>query len=158
MACDTFLPGTILRVFRGFYFHYGVYVVGNMVVHFCSTGDNELDAASADIEETSLFDFSNGNSVSEDRLEEPKYNRMEVVARARSLIGTKLGTYNLPSNNCEHFANWCRCGKLVSHQRNFVDSVVNGLLPKGSFGRQLKNIAFSTFSHDQKKLQSIYDN
>ena len=49
MIQPKILPGTILRVFRGFYFHYGVYVGNGRVVHFCSTGDNELDSASADI-------------------------------------------------------------------------------------------------------------
>lgn len=158
MACDTFLPGTILRVFRGFYFHYGVYVGNGRVVHFCSTGMNELDFSSADVVETSLKMFSKGDVVYVDTQEIPAFERDEIVRRARSAIGTKLGTYNLLSNNCEHFANWCRCGKLVSHQKNFVDSVINELLPRGSVGRQLKDIAFSLFSQEHKSLQSVYDN
>ena len=113
MACDTFLPGSILRVFRGLYFHYGVYVGNGKVVHFCSTGDNELDSASADIIETSLSRFSKGDFVSVDTQEKPLFEGEEIVRRARMSIGTKLGTYNLLSNNCEHFANWCRCGKRL---------------------------------------------
>ena len=158
MIQPKILPGSILRVFRGLYFHYGVYVGNGKVVHFCSTGDNELDSASADIIETSLSRFSKGDFVSVDTQEKPLFEGEEIVRRARMSIGTKLGTYNLLSNNCEHFANWCRCGKLVSHQKNFVDSVINELLPSGSVGRQLKDIAFSLFSQEHKSLQSVYDN
>ena len=154
----TFLPGDIIRAFRGIYFHYGVYVGADKVVHFCSVGNNELESATADIVETSLLRFSKGDPLSIDTSETPIFERDEIVRRARSVIGTMQGSYNLLSNNCEHFANWCRCGKLVSHQKNFVDSVINELLPSGSVGRQLKDIAFSLFSQEHKSLQSVYDN
>lgn len=154
----TFLPGSVIRAFRGLYFHYGVYVGDNRVVHFCATGDDELDAASADIVETSLSEFSKGDLVLEDTQEKPVFNREEIVRRARRSIGTKLGTYNLLSNNCEHFANWCRCGKLVSHQRIFVDRVVDEIFPDGSLVRDLKDIAFTLFQQDKKEVQSFYNN
>lgn len=157
MIQPKILPGTILRVFRGFYFHYGVYVGNGRVVHFCSTGMNELDSSSADVVETSFKMFSKGDVVYVDTQEMPAFERDEIVRRARSAIGTKLGTYNLLSNNCEHFANWCRCGKLVSHQKLFIDSIVD-LLPKGNVVRELKNIAFALFHEDDKKIQSLYNN
>ncbi len=154
---DKLLPGSIIRAFRGFYFHYGVYVGDNRVVHFCSTSEYELDADSADVIETSFSQFSKGDLVSVDTQEKPLFEGDEIVRRARMSIGTKLGTYNLLSNNCEHFANWCRCGKLVSHQKLFVDSVVDEIFPKGSIVRDLKDIAFVLFQQDDKKVQSFYN-
>ncbi len=142
MKRSKYIPGDILRVFRGLYFHYGVYVGDNRVVHFCSTTRNELDAASADIVETSLSEFSKGDLVLEDTQEKPVFNREEIVRRARKSIGTKLGTYNLLSNNCEHFANWCRCGRSVSTQVRDVDNIFNEILPKDSLLRDMKDIAF----------------
>lgn len=38
----------------------------------------------------------------------------DIVRRARSSIGEMK--YNLWSKNCEHFAVWCRYGKLKSNQ------------------------------------------
>ena len=146
---NSFLPGSIIRAFRGFYFHYGVYVGDNRVVHFCSTTRNELDAASADIVETSLSEFSKGDIVLEDTQEKPVFNREEIVRRARKSIGTKLGTYNLLSNNCEHFANWCRCGRSVSTQVRDVDNIFNDILPKDSLLRDMKDIAFFMFGRMQ---------
>ena len=40
----------------------------------------------------------------------------ETVARARSRIGEEK--YDLASNNCEHFAIWCKTGVHESHQVN----------------------------------------
>lgn len=142
MIRSKFISGDILRVFRGFYFHYGVYVGNGRVVHFCSTTSNELDALSADIVETSLSRFSKGDTVSVDTQIPSSFDREEIVRRARKSIGTKLGTYNLLSNNCEHFANWCRCGRSVSTQVRDVDNLFNEVLPKDSLLRDVKDIAF----------------
>lgn len=42
------------------------------------------------------------------------YTPKETLARARSRIGES--NYNLFSNNCEHFALWCKTGISESHQ------------------------------------------
>lgn len=146
---NKFIPGDILRVFRGIYYHYGVYVGNGRVVHFCSTTRNELDSLSADIVETSLSRFANGDPVSVDTQIVPMFDREEVVRRARRSIGTKLGTYNLLSNNCEHFANWCRCGRSMSTQVRDVDNIFNEILPKDSLLRDMKDIAFFMFGRMQ---------
>ncbi len=44
------------------------------------------------------------------------YSPEETVARARSRVGE--GRYNLATNNCEHFAIWCKTGVHESHQVN----------------------------------------
>ena len=153
-----FLPGDIIKAFRGVYFHFGVYVGNGKVVHFCSTGANELDPLSADIQETTYARFSKGDTVTVDNMEMATYGREQIVQRARSMIGTKLGTYNLLSNNCEHFANWCRCGKLVSHQRTFVDALSNSMLTPGSTIRIMKDVAFNIFGKTEKEVNDLYKN
>ena len=47
------------------------------------------------------------------------YSPEETVARAKSLIGEDQ--YNLITNNCEHFAIWCKTGAHKSYQ---VESVL----------------------------------
>lgn len=66
MASIEFLPGSVLRAYRGLYFHYGVYVGGGKVVHFSSKGKGEMNAATADIILTSFKAFSKGDVVSLD--------------------------------------------------------------------------------------------
>lgn len=156
MSDLMFLPGDIIKAFRGIYFHFGVYVGEGKVVHFCSTGGNELDPNSADIVETSFSRFSKGDWVCVDKLEEPLYDRGEIVRRARSEIGTKLGTYNLLSNNCEHFANWCRCGKLVSHQKILVESLVDTVVSTAPFLGALKEVVTAVFQEDENAVSSLY--
>ena len=38
------------------------------------------------------------------------------MARALALVGYDFGGYNLLTNNCEHFANWCASGARFSNQ------------------------------------------
>lgn len=156
MSDLIFLPGDIIKAFRGIYFHFGVYVGNGRVVHFCSTGGNELDSFSADIVETSFSRFSKGDWVCVDKSEVPLYDRGEIVRRARSEIGTKLGTYNLLSNNCEHFANWCRCGKLVSHQKILVESLVDTVASTAPFLGALKEVVTAVLQEDENAVSSLY--
>jgi len=44
------------------------------------------------------------------------YDANEVVQRAISKLGE--GDYNLFTNNCEHFATWCKTGTPCSSQVN----------------------------------------
>lgn len=53
------------------------------------------------------------------------YTPEETVARARSRLGEKA--YSLLSNNCEHFAFWCKTGVSKSHQ---VEQVLELLTPR----------------------------
>lgn len=53
---------------------------------------------------------------------EKSFSKDEIVARAYSRLRGNGSTsydrtaYNLLTNNCEHFANWCRSGNHVSPQ------------------------------------------
>ena len=103
----SFLPGDVIKAFRGMYFHFGVYVGGGRVVHFCSTGSNELDPQTADIQETSYERFSKGNKVTVDKMEQATYEPDEIVQRARQdishtravkAIGESRGSDGRPAN------------------------------------------------------------
>lgn len=55
------------------------------------------------------------------------YTPEETIARARSKIGETK--YGLLTNNCEHFAMWCKTGIKESFQVQFAEMLVeNGLL------------------------------
>ena len=156
-ACDkTPVPknGDVLRVNRGLYSHYGVYVDGGHVIHYTgATGPNDFNGI---VRETSLDEFLNGAknfnvcNFPEHPLNLPAvrtksplakilqfvrvlklmdyhlYSGDEAVERARSKLGQ--GGYNLALNNCEHFAVWCRTGVKDSSQVNHILDIITHLL------------------------------
>ena len=154
MTKNISLPknGDVLRVNRGLYSHYGVYVFdSNHVIHYTgATGPEDFNGI---VRETSLAEFLNGSEryhvctfpESPEKLIIPRdsqhkiftlwqmlktaklkdyhlYSGDETVSRARSKLGQ--GGYNLAFNNCEHFAVWCKTGVKDSSQVNhFLDII-----------------------------------
>ena len=125
--------GDHIRVCRmdGLYYHHGIYVSDNEVIHF--TGDDDdsvLDWSKAHVISTGLARFLSGGEV-----EVKEYNDEEladlypvegIVNYARACLGDD--GYNLIFNNCEHFANACTLGKYRSRQ---VENFLGG---KGNMG------------------------
>lgn len=65
-----------------------------------------------------------GNDINEFKKKEYHlYSPEETVKRAESRIGES--EYNLVSNNCEHFAIWCKTGISESHQVNRIINLLS---------------------------------
>lgn len=118
-----FNKGDILKVNRGLYYHFGVYAGNGRVIHFSAPKGDEINPLTANICEVSLDDFANGDSPEVDNSYEPAFGPEEIVERARKMIDTQLGRYDLLTNNCEHFANWCKTGYTKCQQTGIVDEV-----------------------------------
>lgn len=113
--------GDHIRVERygGIYYHHGIYVGNNKVIHFAPTSGGEIiNWSEAKVIESSLEDFLKDGEVEvrqytdEEMLE--LYSPKEIVENARHCLG--YTNYNLIFNNCEHFANSCTTGKHRSPQ------------------------------------------
>lgn len=118
---DSLLPGDIICVKRrkDFYRHYGIYIGRGRIVHYSST-HGEFDR-----HEDSTVHIS---SLEEFLRKEKTYYRVEIregkgytlfspeetVERALSRLGEK--SYSILTNNCEHFAMWCKTGISESCQ------------------------------------------
>ena len=50
----------------------------------------------------------------------------DFIKYAKSKVGTGLNTYNLVTNNCEHFSNMCAFGKSSSSQVEDVIKLLFG--------------------------------
>lgn len=125
--------GSVIRVNRGFYYHYGIYVSDDEVIHFASIKPgHELDPNEAEIISTPLSAFLRDGvlEVKELDINEKKQVRSpeQVVKYARSRLGTK--GYNIITNNCEHFANECLYGKKESEQVNLVFDLLGSIFTK----------------------------
>lgn len=95
---------------RAFYSHHGIYVGEGRVVHYRGRA---CGWRTGPVEEVSLAHFARGRSIRV-RHDAPRFDRGEVVARARSRLGEL--SYRLLTNNCEHFCAWALQGESRSTQ------------------------------------------
>jgi hypothetical protein len=107
---EGLLAGTHLIAHRRGYTHHGIYLGDGRVVHYAG----RIKYPRGLIEEISLAEFSEGRAFRVEKLESGRFNRHEIVRRARSRLGESR--YDLLRNNCEHFCNWCRLGENRSFQ------------------------------------------
>lgn len=123
--------GNQIRVNRGMYYHHGIYEDDNHVYQFAAPQGSEVSSENALIIYTTLEEFLKGGEVEVRVYDENEINDVrspeEVVNYAKSKLGTGLGTYNLVSNNCEHFSNMCAFGVAKSNQVDDFMNVLRGL-------------------------------
>ena len=105
--------GCSLSSSSSFYDHHGIYSDG-YVYHFF--GDTQRDAS---VKKSRIEDFLNGRSglYRINYYEQSCYDSQRVVERADKIF--RYGTwpeYDLVSNNCEHFATYCKTGIAYSNQ------------------------------------------
>lgn len=126
----------------GLYRHFGIYIGDGKVIHYAAqNGDMDKDEEKVSVHETTLAHFREGDDLYEmDFSRDYKYCRVwryivrshnyelqspeQTVLRAKSRLGET--EYNLVSNNCEHFALWCKTNVSESKQ---VDNLLDLFLP-----------------------------
>jgi Lecithin retinol acyltransferase len=98
------------------YAHHGIYVGEGRVVQY---GGLSRGLRRGPIEEVSLSQFAQGRPICQRPGESLWFDRDEVVRRARMRLGENR--YNVLTNNCEHFCEWCVRGEHRSYQ---VDDII----------------------------------
>lgn len=93
------------------YTHHGIYLGRDKVIHYSGLA-NGLRAGPVEI--TSLDHFSQGKPTYVQSYDNRVFCHKQTVKRARSRLTEDK--YNLLTNNCEHFINWCIYGKARSEQ------------------------------------------
>ncbi len=112
--------GDHIRVKRvlGAYYHHGIDMGDGTVVHFEGEPLQQKDVR---VTRVGLEKFLMGGApeVVKYASDAPVYSPEDTLARANKMVGSK--GYRLFSNNCEHFATYCKTGKPYSVQiRRFV--------------------------------------
>jgi len=108
---------------RNGYVHHGIGDDQEGVLHYA--GFSEA-ASGAPVVRGSFHDFSHGNRIIVMPHKTRKYSLLESVRRAEERLGE--ANYDLPSNNCEHFVNWCINGKVKSRQVEKVATYTTGII------------------------------
>lgn len=124
----------------GMYRHFGIYIGKGKVIHYAAP-NSDMDMENAYVHETTLTHFREDDDVYEMdfsrsykscrlwryivrcrdyKLQSPE----QTVLRAKSRLGE--AKYNPISNNCEHFALWCKTNVSESQQ---VDKLLDLFLP-----------------------------
>ena len=129
-------------VLAGVYKHYGIDCGDGTVIHYRKPSEV--------IERTSMETFSQGNPVYVAKYSKGfAYIPDVVVERAKSRLGEH--DYNLLSNNCEHFACWCKTGISDSKQvRNYLPAITT--LDISKLYEPIKQAIGGKGSRDTKRL------
>jgi hypothetical protein len=115
---EQLASGTHLIIFRRGYAHHGIYLGDGRVMHYAG----RIKYPQGLIEEISLAEFSEGRALRTQKVQTGRCNGHEIVRRARSRLGERR--YDLLTNNCEHFCNWCRLGENRSFQVEWLTAPV----------------------------------
>lgn len=111
--------GTILEYKRcyGLFYHYAMYIGDNKVIHR---------------DKTNVFSFGHIYITELDKmrgvcrvvpLHMHRVSTEKAIERAYELI-TKDNTYNVLTNNCEHFVNFVRYNNRISKQVQFIKKCI----------------------------------
>lgn len=126
------LPGDLLRVKRkAGYFHYGIALDEDHVIHFSGTNDDSIsNYKDVKIRKASLSLFLRGDTLEVNTPFDSPFSREEIISRAKAYLNKDKfnnAYYNLVTNNCEHFARYAYYGISTSKQVKTVAGVVTAL-------------------------------
>lgn len=113
------------------YTHHGIYLGNDKVIHYSGLA---AGLRAGPVEITDLADFSQGKRTYVKQHHSRIFSHRQTIKRARSRLSEDK--YNLLSNNCEHFINWCIYGKAKSEQ---VSKVAIYLVSQGLFGNTINS-------------------
>jgi len=128
---QTPCKGDWIVVKLGSYYHHGLYISDDEIIHYCSSEGFSILRKDMTIQKTNLEVFSLGKKALVKQIEETPYNDVDVrVSKALSHIGQ--ANYDFFYNNCEHFINDCFYNQKKSQYIEYL--IKNGLKKRKTTG------------------------
>ena len=126
--CREPKPGDVIwadRISQGLpYNHCGVYEGGGYVIHYAAPDGSEIRQENAVVHRTTLAKFKDNCDLKV--IDFPQgFSASETLRRAQSRVGEK--SYNFFTNNCDHFATWCKTEEHRSLQVDDAKKIIVGL-------------------------------
>ena len=134
----TLQPGDLIQV-KGkyirqwFYSHFAVYYGNGYIIHV----DRPESGGTVKVMQDVMVDKFKGslvrkNNHMDNTIHFHAKTPREIVLTARSMVD-QIWDYDLLTNNCEHFAAFCRYGRKVSLQSGGIADIRAGHITKGEF-------------------------
>lgn len=103
---DNLVKGDLIKVKRLFYWHYGIYIDNDHVIHY-SCSPYHWWQVNATVKFTTLNEFIGKKRKRKIYYRGKQYNeRITIVQRAMSRLGETQ--YSLFFNNCKHLVDYCK--------------------------------------------------
>ncbi len=126
------------------YSHHGIYTGNGQVVHYSGLARG---LSAGPVQEVTLADLAQGRPIWVRPHPNPRFDARQVIQRARSRLGEHC--YQLMSNNCEHFCEWCIQDESRSRQVETLQNRPRRLFAVGfTLGIQLHRWLSSEFGSD----------
>ncbi|XP_078134335.1 phospholipase A and acyltransferase 4-like [Sander vitreus] len=120
-------PGDLIKINRGIYQHWAIYIGGMEVIHLTTQNDDSsssgsslmaLDIDVGQVKCENIWEVVGNDNVKVHNLLDDKYQPREsyiIVKEACGMVGQEL-PYSIFTRNCEHFVTELRYGKPESRQ------------------------------------------
>ncbi|XP_032871119.1 phospholipase A and acyltransferase 3-like [Amblyraja radiata] len=126
-------PGDLIEIPGNIYTHWALYIGHGDVVHLTSDGASggvsfrfSSSTNVAVIKREPLTEATRGDPCYVNNRSDTMFDASpvdEIINKAKQSIGRKV-YYNLLKQNCEHFVNALRYGKVISYQANDANLVI----------------------------------
>jgi len=130
---DYTLPfaGAQIRVKRPLYYHHGIYVGNNQVIHFGNGDINDTKHPELNtVHQSSVEEFLDGGLLEVRVYSKDEKKKLlstkKIIENAINGLGRK--GYDFLKDNCEHFSNECAFGIKYSAQTNKLRGSIRELL------------------------------
>jgi len=120
------MKGDEIKVFCGYYFHHGIDVGKNKVIHY--TTPEGKSTGKIKLRKTSIDHFSPTGIYFTVRYAEGECNSADKTVRIAEKWLKNSPKYDVIDFNCEHFARICKTNEWESIQSNFIKNIAGGTL------------------------------
>ena len=162
---NNLVPGDMIQkkgnfIHQWFYSHFAIFIGNGEIVHVT----NNQMFGNCFIAREIMVDVFSGELVRKNNHLDNAFGYHiqplhHIVTTARAQVGQPWD-YNILTHNCEHFATWCRYGRLVSLQSWGIGDLITGNISVHEYVahsvHSIKEKAYTLWSWVQRKTMGFF--